>query len=55
MTSEDDVQRFSYICTYYLLPGVDSNTPVGLTGPIFFFSVDKEWSAGNKRSAIPLL
>lgn len=54
MTSEDDAQRFSYICTYYLLPGVDSNTPVDLTGP-FFFSVDKEWSAGNKRSAIPLL
>lgn len=54
MTSEDDAQRFSYVSTYYLLPGVDSNTPVGLTGP-FFFSVDKEWSAGNKRSAIPLL
>ena len=35
MTSEDDALRFSYVCTYYLLPGVDSNTPVGLTGPFF--------------------
>lgn len=48
MTSEDDAQRFSYICTYYLLPGVDSNTPVGLTGPFFFSQLIRNGRRGTK-------